>query len=121
MKVQIKKWGNSLAVRIRKVFAEESNIKQASVVNVSVVDGKLVIEPVTRSALYVGANARWHQLQEHPRRNRFWPTSWQRGVVMPTTAFPERGDVIWLSLDSRIAHEQAGRRPTGRLARSCQT
>jgi antitoxin MazE len=50
MKVQIKKWGNSLAVRIRKVFAEESNIKQASVVNVSVVDGKLVIEPVTRSA-----------------------------------------------------------------------
>lgn len=50
MKVQIKKWGNSLAVRIPKAFAEESNIKQASVVNVSVVDGKLVIEPVTRSA-----------------------------------------------------------------------
>ena len=50
MKVQIKKWGNSLAVGIPKVFAEESNIKQASVVNVSVVDGKLVIEPVTRPA-----------------------------------------------------------------------
>lgn len=50
MKLQIRKWGNSLAFRIPKAFAEESNIKQASVVNVSVVDGKLVIEPVTRPA-----------------------------------------------------------------------
>jgi mRNA interferase MazF len=30
---------------------------------------------------------------------------------MPTMAFPERGDVIWLSLDPRVGHEQAGRRP----------
>ena len=27
---------------------------------------------------------------------------------MPTTRFPERGDVIWLSLDPRVGHEQAG-------------
>ncbi len=30
---------------------------------------------------------------------------------MPISYIPERGDVIWISLDPRAGHEQAGRRP----------
>ena len=47
MKVQVQKWGNSLALRIPKNFAVESQIEQGTLVDVSVVKGKLVIAPVT--------------------------------------------------------------------------
>lgn len=30
---------------------------------------------------------------------------------MPASYVPERGDVVWISLDPRAGHEQAGRRP----------
>ncbi len=45
MKSRIQKWGNSLAVRIPKSFAEEAGLKNESAVNVSLVKGKLVIAP----------------------------------------------------------------------------
>lgn len=47
MKVQVQKWGNSLALRIPKSFAVESSIEQGTVVDMSVVEGKLVVAPVT--------------------------------------------------------------------------
>jgi antitoxin MazE len=47
MKVQIQRWGNSLALRIPKSFAIESKIDQGSVVEVSLDQGRLVVEPVT--------------------------------------------------------------------------
>ena len=46
LQTQIQKWGNSLAVRIPKPFALEVGLEQNSTVTVSVVDGKLVLEPV---------------------------------------------------------------------------
>ena len=46
MKVQIQRWGNSLALRIPKSFAVESKIGQGSVVEVSLDRGKIVVEPV---------------------------------------------------------------------------
>lgn len=46
MKVQIQKWGNSLALRIPKSFALESKIEQGSTVEVSVKQGKLVVAPL---------------------------------------------------------------------------
>jgi antitoxin MazE len=46
MKTQIQKWGNSLALRIPKSFAHESKIKEGSTVEVSLDDGRLVVEPV---------------------------------------------------------------------------
>jgi antitoxin MazE len=49
MKVQIQRWGNSLALRIPKSFAVESKIEQGSVVEVSLDGGKIVVEPVTDS------------------------------------------------------------------------
>ena len=33
MRVQIQKWGNSLALRIPKPFAEEANVRQGTVVS----------------------------------------------------------------------------------------
>ena len=47
MKVQVQKWGNSLALRIPKSFAVESSIEQGTLVDVSVIEGKLVVAPLT--------------------------------------------------------------------------
>lgn len=47
MKVQIQRWGNSLALRIPKSFAVESKIEQGSVVEVSLDRGRIVVKPVT--------------------------------------------------------------------------
>lgn len=43
MKVQIQKWGNSLALRIPKSFAVESKIEQGSTVEVSLEKGKIIV------------------------------------------------------------------------------
>ena len=46
MQVQIQKWGNSLAIRIPKSFAKEVNIDQGSSVDLSIVEGKLIVKPI---------------------------------------------------------------------------
>jgi antitoxin MazE len=46
MQTKIQKWGKSLALRIPKSFALDARLKQNSVVEISLVDGKLVIKPV---------------------------------------------------------------------------
>ena len=48
MKSRIKKWGNSLALRIPKSFAEDIGFNQETAVEVSLADGTLVITPVAR-------------------------------------------------------------------------
>ena len=48
MKVQIQKWGNSLALRIPKAFAVESNVTGGSTVDVSMENGKIVVTPVSK-------------------------------------------------------------------------
>lgn len=50
MKVQIQKWGNSLALRIPKSFAVESKIEQGSTVEVSLKGGKIIVEPVAETS-----------------------------------------------------------------------
>ena len=44
MKARIQKWGNSLALRIPKSFAAHSNIEQGSVVDLSLDNGKMIVE-----------------------------------------------------------------------------
>lgn len=51
MRTQVKKWGNSLALRIPKPFAIEIGLERDSPVEVSLVDGHLVIAPVVEPAL----------------------------------------------------------------------
>ena len=45
VKTRVQKWGNSLALRIPKAFANEVGLGHDSAVEVSLVDGKLVIAP----------------------------------------------------------------------------
>ena len=48
MKATIKKWGNSLALRIPKALAKEAGLHYELPVELSLVDGKLVIVPIER-------------------------------------------------------------------------
>ncbi|MBW1981421.1 MAG: AbrB/MazE/SpoVT family DNA-binding domain-containing protein [Deltaproteobacteria bacterium] len=50
MKVRIQKWGNSLALRIPKAFAAETNLKQNSLVEISLVEGKIVVSRASETA-----------------------------------------------------------------------
>ncbi len=51
MKTRVQKWGNSLALRIPKSFADEVGLQKETPVEVSLADGKLVITPVTAPEL----------------------------------------------------------------------
>jgi antitoxin MazE len=46
METTIKKWGNSLALRIPKALAEEAGLYYELSVELSLLDGKLVIAPI---------------------------------------------------------------------------
>jgi antitoxin MazE len=48
MKTRIQKWGNSLALRIPKAFAEEVGFQRETSVEVSLAEGKLVITPLAK-------------------------------------------------------------------------
>ena len=51
MKTRVQKWGNSLALRIPKSFADEVGLQKETPVEVSLADGKIVVTPVTKSKL----------------------------------------------------------------------
>jgi antitoxin MazE len=50
MLTKIQKWGNSLALRIPKAFAVDAQLENNSIVEVSLVDGQIVIKPFTTPA-----------------------------------------------------------------------
>ena len=63
MRSRVRKWGNSLALRIPKSFAEEACLSDESVVDIKVVNGKLIVasvaEPeVTLAKLLAGVDER---------------------------------------------------------------
>jgi len=45
MQTTIQQWGNSLAVRIPKSLIQEMRVVRGAIVDLSVVDGKIVMEP----------------------------------------------------------------------------
>jgi antitoxin MazE len=47
MQTTIQKWGNSLAVRIPKAFVKEAHVAYGTTVDLSVDDGKIIINPHT--------------------------------------------------------------------------
>lgn len=47
MRASVRKWGNSLALRIPSSVAEDSRIRQGSVVELTVVRGRLVVSPLS--------------------------------------------------------------------------
>ena len=46
MKTRVQKWGNSLAVRIPKSFAAEAGLSANDAVELSLVEGALVVKPL---------------------------------------------------------------------------
>ena len=48
MRTLVRKWGNSLALRIPKSFAQEVGLEKNSAVEVSLEEGKLVVAPVAQ-------------------------------------------------------------------------
>ena len=51
MRTKIQKWGNSLALRIPKAFALEAQLENNSIVEISLVDGQIVIKPISKKQL----------------------------------------------------------------------
>jgi antitoxin MazE len=51
MQVRVQKWGNSLAVRIPKPLAEDVEVKEGTVLNLAVSEGRVVATPVRRKKL----------------------------------------------------------------------
>ena len=47
MRVQIQKWGNSLALRIPKAFAHETNLCQGATVDIGVKANCIIVKPLT--------------------------------------------------------------------------
>ena len=45
MQTKIQKWGNSLAVRIPKAFVRETHVAYGTTVDLSVDEGRIVIDP----------------------------------------------------------------------------
>ncbi len=46
MRVAVQKWGNSLAVRIPKAVATETGLQDGSVVDLRLMQGRVVLSPV---------------------------------------------------------------------------
>jgi len=46
MKTKVQKWGNSLALRIPKALAADGNVRDGTMVELKLLDGKIVVAPV---------------------------------------------------------------------------
>jgi antitoxin MazE len=46
MLTKVQKWGNSLALRIPKAFANDAKLENDSFVEISIVEGQIIITPV---------------------------------------------------------------------------
>jgi antitoxin component of MazEF toxin-antitoxin module len=69
MKVQVQKWGNSLALRIPKSFAIESNIGQGSTVEVSLENGRIIVFSRCRARVFAGRNVSANYPRKFARRS----------------------------------------------------
>ena len=51
MLVRVRKWGNSLAVRIPKPLAEDAEVNEGTVLNLAVSEGRVVATPVQKKKI----------------------------------------------------------------------
>ncbi len=47
MLTKVQRWGNGLALRIPKVFALDAQLENDSLVEISLVDGQIIVKPVS--------------------------------------------------------------------------
>jgi antitoxin MazE len=80
MKTTIQRWGNSLALRIPKAFAEETNVRDGTAVELSLSDGSLVMRPARRARASLKAllsdvdasNLNLARFEDAPRGKEAW-------------------------------------------------
>jgi antitoxin MazE len=48
MEIRVQKWGNSLAIRIPKVYADEMNVNQGTLLRINMKDNNLILEPTQK-------------------------------------------------------------------------
>ncbi len=48
MRTKIRRWGNSLGLRIPKALAEAAEVREGSSVELSVLEGEIVVRPATQ-------------------------------------------------------------------------
>ena len=53
MTTKVQRWGNSLALRIPKFLAKDIHLQKGAAVNLSVVHGRLVIDPAPRPKYFL--------------------------------------------------------------------
>jgi antitoxin MazE len=53
MKTILQKWGNSLALRIPKAFADEIKVHEGHPVEVCVAKGRIMVAPITAKAYHL--------------------------------------------------------------------
>jgi antitoxin MazE len=51
MRTRVQKWGNSLALRIPKSFADEVGLQRETSVEVSLANGKLLVTPIAEPGM----------------------------------------------------------------------
>ncbi len=54
MQTKIKKWGNSLALRIPKLLASDANLKLNEMVDISIDQGSIIITPIGEKEYSLG-------------------------------------------------------------------
>ena len=54
MKTRVQKWGNSLVLRIPKSFAAEAGLHEDAAVEMSLAEGRLIIQPLRPAQLTLG-------------------------------------------------------------------
>ena len=80
MRTTIQRWGNSLALRIPKAFAEETHVKDGTAVELSLSDGSLVMRPARRARASLKAllsevdasNLNLDRFEDSPRGKEAW-------------------------------------------------
>jgi antitoxin MazE len=48
MKTTVQQWGNSLALRIPRAFAQQTSVRKGTSISLTVKNGRMVIEPLKR-------------------------------------------------------------------------
>ena len=75
MNATVQKWGNSLALRIPSSLAKDVHLHQGSVVEVAVVEGKMVVKPKGQHKYSLA-----HLLKEVTKKNRHSEHDWGGAV-----------------------------------------
>lgn len=55
MKTIIKKWGNSLAVRLPKKLIEDTRVSEGSNINIKTENGNIILSPAKKRIFFKGA------------------------------------------------------------------